>query len=186
VLSIVLGLALFVGIHLVKSLAPDLRTALVDRLGYNPYRGLVSLLLLGAVALIVLGWRNTVPVQVYLPPPALHLPALALLPLAFLLMVASTRPSRLKRWLRHPQLGGFALWGAAHLMLNGDGRSLLVFGTLLLWALLEMWAINRREGVWIRGEAPGWGTEAVTVAITAVLVAAIVHLHPWIAGMPVT
>ena len=37
-------------------------------------------------------------------------------------------PSAIKRVLRHPQLKGLGLWSAGHLCLNGDSKSLLLFG----------------------------------------------------------
>jgi hypothetical protein len=54
-----------------------------------------------------------------------------------------------------------------------------------LWALVEITAISRRQGVWIKGDAPSWGAEAVTVIITATVIALIVYIHPWLSGIPV-
>jgi len=182
---LVLGVLLFTGVHLIPSLAPGLRASWHGRLGENGYKGSFSLLLLVAFALMITGWRSAQPVFVYLPSPALHSPALGLLLLAFLLMVVSSRSSRLCLLVRHPQLTGVTLWGIAHLLLNGDSRSLVLFGGMSLWAIVEMIAINRREGVWIKGKAPGWGAELITLVITAVVVGVVVYIHPWIAGMPV-
>lgn len=183
---LVLGVLLFAGLHLIKSLAPDFRAAVVGKLGTNPYRGLFSLLVLGAVALIVLGWRGSTPVYVYTPLHALQHPAMTVIFLAFLFMVAGSRPSRLRRLVRHPQLTGVVLWGGAHLVLNGDSRALVLFGGLVLWALLEMLAINRRDGVWIKEEAPGWGSDLLNLLITLVVVAVVIYLHPWLAGVSIT
>lgn len=182
---LVLGILLFAGLHLVKSLAPELRAGLIARLGAMPYRGLFSLLVLGSVALIVLGWRSSVPQYVYSPSPALQHPAMTVILVAFLLMVASSRPSRLRRIVRNPQLSGVVLWAGAHLLLNGDNRSLLLFGSLAVWSVVEIFAINRRDGVWVRGAAPSWGSEIVTLLITVVVVGVVIYIHPWISGMPI-
>jgi hypothetical protein len=48
-----------------------------------------------------------------------------------------------------------------------------------------MIAINRREGAWVKPAPPAWGSEVVTVVITAVVIAVTIFAHPWIAGMPV-
>ncbi|MCB1854475.1 MAG: NnrU family protein [Halieaceae bacterium] len=183
---LVLGILLFAGLHLVKSLAPELRAGLIARLGAMPYRGLFSLLVLGSVALIVLGWRSSVPQYVYSPSPALQHPAMTVILVAFLLMVASSRPSRLRRIVRNPQLSGVVLWAGAHLLLNGDSRSLVLFGGLGLWALVEIVAINRRDGVWIKDPAPGLGTDLANLVIALVVVAVVVFIHPWLAGVPIT
>jgi len=183
---LVLGVLLFAALHLVKSLTPALRTSLQRQLGANPYKGLFSLLVLGSVVLIVFGWRSATPTFLYTPVPELRVPALLLLVLAFLLLVVSSRRSRLRRLLRHPQLSGVALWGIAHLMLNGDSRALALFGGMALWAVVEMLAINRRDGVWIKEPAPGPGTELVNLLITALVLAAVVYLHPWLSGVSIT
>lgn len=184
-LLLLIGLLLFTGVHLIPALAPGLRMSWYGRVGEAGFKGTFSLLLLLAIGLMVAGWRSTQPAVIYVLPPAAHPVAMALLVLAFLLLVASTRPSRLRQWIRHPQLTGVLLWGGAHLLLNGDSRSLLLFGGLTLWALVEIIAINRREGVWIKGPVPGWGAEVVTLLVTAVVIGAVVAAHPWIAGMPV-
>jgi uncharacterized membrane protein len=184
-LLLAIGLLLFTGVHLIPALAPGLRETWRGRMGEAGYKGVFSLLLLLGVGLIVAGWRSTQPAVVYMLPTATHHAAMGLLVVAFLFLVVSTRKSRLRRWIRHPQLTGVALWGIAHLLLNGDSRSLLLFGGLTLWALVEIIAINRREGVWIKDPVPGWGTEVVTLLITAVVIGVVISVHPWIAGMPV-
>lgn len=181
-----IGVALFAGLHLVKSLAPSLRAGLQQRLGENGYKGIFSLLVLGSFALIILGWRSATPHFVYTPSPALHLPALGLMLLAFFLLAISSRPSRMRRLVRHPQLSGVALWGIAHLLLNGDDRALLLFGGMAAWAVAEILAINRRDGAWVKAEAPPLGTDLINLVITAVVVAVFVYLHPWLAGVPIT
>jgi uncharacterized membrane protein len=181
-----IGILLFAGVHLVKSLTPSLRVDMQKRLGSGGYKGIVSLLLLGSIVLMVFGWRGTVPQYVYSPVAALQIPALFLLVLAFWLMVVSSRPSRVHRLLRHPQLTGVGLWGVAHLLLNGDSRALLLFGGMALWSLVEMFAINRRDGVWDKKDAPALGVDVINLVITAVVVVVVVYLHPWLSGVPIT
>ena len=181
-----IGILLFAGLHLIKSLAPGFRADWLARLGKNGYRGIFSLLVLGAFTLIIIGWRGAVPAFVYTPPASLRVPALALLLLAFLLLVVSQRQSRLRNLVRHPQLSGVALWGIAHLLLNGDSRALLLFGGMAVWAVLEMIAINRRDGLWIKGATPHAGTDLANLVIAAVVVALAVYLHPWLAGVALT
>lgn len=182
---LVLGVLLFAAVHFIPSLAPGVKSAWQSRLGENGYKGLFSLLLLLAFGLMIGGWRSATPVYLYPPPAALHPLALALLVLAFLLLAASNLKTRLRRIFRHPQLSAVAIWAAAHLLLNGDSRSLVLFGGLGLWALVEIIAINRRDGVWIREPAPGLGSEALTLLVAALTLALVIYLHPWLAGVPV-
>lgn len=184
-LMLALGLLLFAAVHLVPSLAPGARERWRDRLGTNGYQGVFSLLLLAALALIIVGWRGATPAYLYAPVAGLRGPALALLAFAFLLFTLGKRPSRLRRLIRHPQLTGVSLWGVAHLLLNGDSRALLLFGGMTVWALVEIIAINRRDGVWIKGAVPGWGGELRSVLVAAVVVAVVIAIHPWLSGRPV-
>jgi uncharacterized membrane protein len=79
-----------------------------------------------------------------------------------------------------------ALWGLAHLLLNGDSRSLLLFGGMLAWAVAEIFAINRRDGVWIKAEAPALSADLINIVIAAIVVGVLVYVHPWIAGVTIT
>lgn len=181
-----IGVLLFAVVHLSKSLAPGFRANMQQRLGANAYKGVFSLLILGSIVLIVFGWRSTAPQYLYNAPVALQAPALFLLVVAFWLFVVSSRPSRIHQLLRHPQLTGVGLWAVAHLLLNGDNRSLVLFAGMAVWALLEMFAINRRDGAWIKPNVTSLSADVINLVITAIVVAVLVYVHPWIAGVPVT
>jgi uncharacterized membrane protein len=181
----ILGLLIFAGVHFIPSLAPGFKASWHHNFGEAGYKGTYSLLLVLSFVLMSLGWRSAQPELVYLPLADLLHPAMALVAIGFLLIVVSNRRSRVRLWVRHPQLTGVLLWAVAHLMMNGDNRSVVLFGALAAWSCAEILAINRREGVWIKGDAPGLGTELVTVLITAVVIALVVAAHPYISGMPV-
>ncbi len=182
---LITGILWFAFVHLSPALTPGIKAAVRQRTGDGGYRGLFSLLVAVGLVLIVLGWRSADPEFVYLPPAGLKHAAMGLVFLALLLMVTSSRPSRLRRVVRHPQLTGVIIWAVAHLLLNGDNRSLVLFGGLAIWAVLEIVLINRRDGEYVAPPAPGWGAELVNLAIAAVVVAVVVAVHPWISGMPV-
>ena len=180
---LIVGILLFAGVHLVPSLAPALKASWLGRLGEGGYKGTFSLLLLASFALIITGWRSTQPEFIYTPSAALHHPALLLLVIAFLLMVVSSRKSRLGLLLRHPQLSGVTVWGIAHLLLNGDNRSLVLFGGLGLWALVEMPLINRRDGPRETPEAVPAAADVKLVVVALVAFGVLYVVHPWIAGV---
>lgn len=182
---LLLGVVLFAAVHLVPSLLPALKANVQAKATENGYKGIFSLLLLAALAMIILGWRSVQPQYLYAPVAMLHTPAVASIMAALLLFVVSNRPSRIKQLVRHPQLTGVALWAFAHLLINGDNRSLVLFGGLLLWAVVEIVAINRRDGVWIKAPVPAWTSDVINVLVTAAVVAVLVMAHPWLAGVPV-
>ena len=184
-LLLTLGVLLFTLSHLMPSVIPGIKTRLLSRVGENGYKGLFSLTVLVSIVCIVFGWRSATVSYLYQPDPALRHLALGLIMFAFLLLVAASRPSRLKRIFRHPQLTGVLVWAGAHLLLNGDNRSLLLFGGLLIWSAIEIITINRRDGAWIKSPVPAWSGEVLTFAIACAVVVVVIVLHPYFTGMQV-
>lgn len=181
----VAGLLVWYVVHLAPSAAPALRQKMVGRLGEKPYKGIAALLLLGSVALIVFGWRGTVPSFFYqLPPFTRHLGMLLVL-IAFIIFGSSNYPSRIKQYVRHPQLTGVSVWAFAHLVMNGDSRSVLLFGSMLVWAVLSIVLINRRDGEWIKQEVPGWGREIRGLVISLVVFVVFLFLHRYFTGIAI-
>jgi uncharacterized membrane protein len=182
---LVAGVLLWSAVHLFTALAAGARQRLLDRYGRGPYRGIYSLLILASVVLMVLGWRGSAPVAAYAAPAGMHEATIALMLVAMVLFVAGRAPTDVRRVLRHPQLTGVALWGAAHLLSNGDSRSLVLFGGLGLWALVEMMLINRRDGAWERPEPFGSRRTAIATLIGVAAWIVLGLVHPWIAGVRV-
>lgn len=179
------GLALFTGIHLLPSLAPGLKQGWQGVMGENGYKGMFALLALTGIVLIVFGWRGATPRYVFHLPYWTHHAGMLLSVIGFLLMGAANYPSRIKRLVRHPQLTGVFLWAIAHLVMNGDSRSVLLFSWLALWSLLEIVLISWREGVWIKIEPGSWAVEIRGLVISAVVIVVVLFVHPWIAGVAV-
>ncbi|MDH3218717.1 MAG: NnrU family protein [Gammaproteobacteria bacterium] len=182
---LVIGLLLWVAVHLFPSLLPEQRQRLLHRIGAGTYQAIFALCILSGLLLIVFGWRDAVPTPVYNPPAALRQPAMLLVVIAFALLVAANFPAtRVKRVLRHPQLSGVLLWAIAHLLMNGDSRSLLLFSVLGAWCLVSMLTINRRDGVWTKPDKPGgWGQDIVIAILALALSAAAVYFHEYLAGV---
>jgi NnrU protein len=91
--------------------------------------------------------------------------------------------TRAMRVLRHPLLYGVILWAVAHLLVNRDLASLILFGGLGLWAALEIALINRAEPLWVR-PAPAPVGKEIGAAVGAVALTVIVgYIHgligPW-------
>jgi uncharacterized membrane protein len=167
------------------SLAPDARKALSGKLGEMPYQVLFSVLILISLAFIIIGWRNSASSPVYDPAPNLGYFAMVLMIFCFILLTAANFPTtRIKRFIRHPQLTGVLLWTLAHLLANGDSRSLLLFSTLGIWSVASMITINRREGPWRKPQSfmPLY-MEALTVIIGVALALVAVWFHVYLSGV---
>lgn len=183
---LIVGLLLFTLVHLYPSVLAAQRNALVERLGRNAYRGLYSVVIVVALVLIVVGWRATTPASVYSPPFAGGPVTSILVFASFVLFVAARTPSNFKRYVRHPQMLAVILWSLAHLLVNGDTRSVLLFGGLGAWAILEILFCNRRDGDWQKPEPAPRKWDVITVTIGAAVFLLILFLHQILFGVPVT
>lgn len=175
------ALAAFILLHVGLSATP-LRAAAIRALGEWPYRGLYS-----AASALLLAWMvfsfgavRAAPenLQMWQPPSwGRHVTALFVF-CAFLLAVpgliapgpttvgmegglAKAEPARgMMRITRHPFLWGVALWGAGHLMANGELTSLLLFGGLAAMVLFGTQSIDRKSAA---RDPEGWARfKAVT------------------------
>lgn len=192
-LLLVLGLVIFIGTHLVTTRRGP-RAALIERFGEGPYKIAYSLLSLGGLILIGEGfglYRRTGWIDVWYPPVWTRHLALPLVLAAFVCVVAAYVPGRIKTTLKHPMLVGVKLWALSHLLSNGDLGSILLFGSILAWAVLARISIKRRpDEVRAHGgpAAPpaGWRNDAVAVAIGVVAWFGFARwLHPWWIGVAV-
>lgn len=180
---LVLGIALWSSAHLLRCAAPSLRASLIARLGDQGYRGAFSLAIVLAVALIVVGWRTSAPLVVYGPPPFGVAAAQILMAVGLILFAASGVPTNIKRFVRHPQLTGVAVWSVAHLLANGDRRSVVLFAGIGLWAIVEIALISRREGPWQKPPALPLAAELKPLVGGVVAYVVLFLAHPYLFGV---
>ncbi len=176
---LILGLALWVGAHFFKRLAPGARAAMGER-----GKVLVAVLSLLAVVLMVLGYRAAEWVPVYTPLPGMgHANNTLMLVSLFLFGVGGTKGTLYPK-IRHPMLWGAVVWAVAHLLVNGDQASLVLFGGMGLWALVSMLLINRAEPWVAPSNGRGIKGDAMNLVGTLVLLGVIAMIHQWL-GHPV-
>lgn len=176
---LVLGVLLWTGAHLFKRVAPDVRA----NMG-NGGRGAVALAILVSIVLMVIGFRWAPIVDVWYPPSGtLHLNNLLVL-IALYLMSPAPKKGKLLNGMRHPMLAGMKAWALAHLLVNGDLASIILFGGLLIWAVLEVVMINRTEPEWTPGAAGSYAKDAMFLVVSVVLLAIIGWIHGWLGPWP--
>jgi uncharacterized membrane protein len=189
---LILGLILFLGGH-AFTMVRGPRAALIGRIGEGPYKGLYSLVSLAGVVLIAIGfgrYRAGGYTPVWDPPVFTRHLALLLVWPAFIMFAAAYLPGRIKSALKHPMLAGVKVWALAHLIANGDLGSILLFGSILIWAVLARIAAKRRDEVRDHAgpaAAPaGVRNDLIAIAIgTVVWLAFLLRLHVWLIGVPV-
>ena len=180
---LILGVLLWSAAHLFKRVAPSVRAPLGDA-----GKGFVAVALLISVALMVIGYRNAGGAFYWGRDPMWVGINNLLMVVAFYFFAASAAKGD-KIWLgtkvRHPQLTSVIIWGVAHLLVNGDTRSFVLFGGLIIWAIVEIIIINAQEGPWQRpGRAPA-KKEVVAIVVTLVVTVVVMVIHyalgvtPW-------
>lgn len=173
------GVALWWAAHLFKRMAPERRAALGDK-----GKGLIAILLILSVVLMVMGYQRAGGPVWWGPSPALVGINNLLVLLAFYLYAADGMKTRVTAWLHHPQLTAFSLWAVAHLLVNGDLPSFILFGGLLVWAQVEIVLLNR-AGAWKRRSGPFPVRKEIMAAVGAVVVMLVVGLiHGWAGPWP--
>lgn len=175
----ILGIALWAGAHLFKRVAPGARAKMGDK-GKGP----IALLLVASIVLMVIGFRGADVGQVWSPPAwATHLNNLLVL-IAIFMMSPAPRKGKLLNSMRHPMLVGFGLWAIAHLLVNGDLASIILFGGLLAWAVVQTIAINRAEPDWQPTATGTIAKDGMFLVASVILMGVIGMIHYWLGYWP--
>ena len=221
--SLVLAAATFLALHVVVS-GTRLRDAIVGAIGDSLYRGLFALASLATIVWMARAYAAAPGLPLWQAPRSLHWLAVLLgLPAALLVAVGLTTPNPtttgaegllaqgvpvhgIVRVMRHPFLGGVAIWALAHLLVNGDAASLVLFGTLLALALLgprlidtkrahvygQRWAAFKEQTSVLPFAAIAAGRNRLVVSeigtwrllLGVVVYVALLAGHRWLIGVP--
>ena len=166
---LIIGLLLFLGVHSMRIVADDFRSAQIARIGPLAWKGLYTLASLVGFGLIVWGYgiARQQPVVLWPSPTWLRHVAALLMLVSFVFLAAAYVPGNgFKARLGHPMVLGVKAWALAHLLANNTLADLLLFGSFLVWAVLSFRAAkarDRAEGVQ-RSVGSGVRT-AITVAV---------------------
>jgi uncharacterized membrane protein len=173
-LLLILGVALWTGAHLFKRLAPEARAGLGEK-----GKGLAAVAILVSVVLMVMGYRMADSTFFWGRHPATVGINNLLMFFAIYFYAASGMKTVMGQRMRHPQLIGFKTWAIAHLLVNGDLASIVLFGGLLAWAVVEVILINKQTS-WTKPAATvDMKKEVIAVVATLVLYGAIAGIHYW-------
>ena len=187
-LILVAGLVLFLGIHSIRLFADGWRTRQIERLGALPWKGLYSLGSLAGFGLILWGYAlsRATPVDLWVSPIWTRHITAGLMPIAFILLVAAYVPgNRIKARIGHPMLAAVKLWATAHLLANGSVADVILFGTFLIWAILDFVVSRRRDRLaGVSYPALGIGRDVLVIVIGLVAFVWFAHHgHLWLIGV---
>jgi uncharacterized membrane protein len=104
-----------------------------------------------------------------------------------ILVVAAYLRGRIYTAVKHPMLTAVKLWALAHLLVNGDLGSIILFGSFLAWAVADRISLKRRADP---GSPPipvgGPLNDVIAVAVGIVAYLALgFAFHPVVIGVPV-
>lgn len=181
---LILGLVLFLGVHSVRIVAEDWRTSTRARIGENTFKGVYSVLSILGFVLIVWGFgiaRET-PLQLWVPPVGMRHAASLFTLIAFVFLAAAYVPRNvIKARVHHPMVLAVKSWALAHLLANGSLAHLVLFGSFLLWAVLDFIASRRRDRA--LGTTYPAGTASGTCIAVVVGVVAWAGFAVWLHGL---
>jgi uncharacterized membrane protein len=175
---LIFGLILWSLAHFYKRLMPAHRAKLGDK-GKGP----IAIALIIALLLMIFGYRWAEFIPVWSPPAFFtHINNLLMLIALFVFGMSATT-GRLRGKMRHPQLVAVKIWAIAHLMVNGDLASIILFGGMLVWAVASVLLINRSEE-WVRPEPGDAKKDKLLVIITVASFVVITVIHALLGVSP--
>jgi uncharacterized membrane protein len=105
---------------------------------------------------------------------------------AFAFFIAPYFPGKIKTALKHPQLVAVKLWAVAHLLANGTLADVLLFGSFLVWAVVDRISMKRRVARPLPGAPESRANDLIVIVVGLALYAVFVlWLHEmWIGVRP--
>jgi uncharacterized membrane protein len=184
----IIGLVVFLGAHVFVSMR-DRRAALIASVGRGPYLGLFALV--SVIGLVLIGYgfaryRAEGLIPLWYPPAWTRHIVVALMWPASILIVAAYIPGNIKRTLKHPFLVGVKIWAFAHLCANGDLGGMILFGSVLVWAVYARITLKHRSDAGAPPIPAGGGrNDIIAIAVGTILYLALGFVfHPIVIGLP--
>jgi uncharacterized membrane protein len=184
-LVLIVGLVLFFAPHSVVIIAPFWRDRMLLLVGPLQWKGLYALIAgAGFVALIWgYGLARQMPVIIYTPPLWFRYLTFVLMLPVFPLALAAYLPGRIRSVARHPLLMATMLWATAHLLASGALAALLLFGSFLAWAVVDLIALRRRTTALPALPASRFNDAIAVVGGLALYAVFVWRLHWWLIGV---
>ena len=177
---LILGLALFLGVHLVPAL-PAVRSKLFTALGEPRYKGAFSVISAIGLVLIVIGYvKAPSEPRLFNPLPAAIMTAPFAMAVSFVLLAAANMKTHIRRALGHPMLIGVGIWAVVHLLANGHAKAVLLFGGFLAYAAIDLVSAVLRNAT--RSFSPVARQDAIAVAAGVGLALLVMAFHGTLFG----
>lgn len=185
---LIAGLVIFLGLHSVRMVAPAFRENFIATRGKRTWKIAYSVLSLVGLILLIWGYgvaRSSASNTFFYAAPSwlYHVQMLLMVPAMILITTSDLPAGYIKKAVKNPMLISVKIWAFAHLLVNGDLASLILFGTFLAWAILLLINTKRREYVPPASVAAKFDIIAVIGGLVA-YVLFVFWLHDWLIGIP--
>ncbi len=169
---LILGLLVFLGVHSIRIFADDLRTRRIAKLGLPVWKAIFALLSVAGLALMVYGFgiARMTPVMMWQSAKWARDAAGLFTLVSFVLIVSAYVPSsRIRGLVGHPMVIGVKIWALGHLLANGNLNDLLLFGSILAWAVMDYRSLRQRDRAAGTTRDPGsWANDLITIPVALV------------------
>ena len=145
---LILGLILFLGAHSVRIWADGWRNQTIEAYGEKAFKGVYALVSIFGFYLLVVGYGEArlQPLVLWNPPIfTKHISMLLMLLSSILLIAAYIPRNHFKMRLGHPMVLSVKVWALSHLLANGNLADLVLFGSFLIWAVLNFRSARARD-----------------------------------------
>jgi uncharacterized membrane protein len=145
---LILGLILFLGAHSVRIWADGWRDQTIEAYGEKAFKGVYALVSILGFYLLVVGYGEArlQTVALWNPPIFTKHISMLLMLLSSILLVATYIPrNHFKMRLGHPMVLSVKVWALSHLLANGNLADLVLFGSFLIWAVLNFRSARARD-----------------------------------------
>ena len=146
--QLILGLILFLGAHSVRILADGWRDQTIAAYGEKAFKGVYTLVAILGFYLLVVGYGEArlQPLVLWNPPILTKHISMLLMLLSSILLIAAYIPrNHFKMRLKHPMVLSVKVWALSHLLANGNLADLVLFGSFLIWAVLNFRSARARD-----------------------------------------
>ncbi|MBB3287760.1 MULTISPECIES: NnrU family protein [Rhizobium] len=185
---LILGIVLFLGIHLIRVVAPGLRSSMIASIGESGWKIAYSIASIVTLIILIYGFgqaRDMTPI--WSPPFWMSHITILLMLFAMICLAASLLPAgHIAVRTKHPMVLSVKIWALAHLLSNGDGAAMLLFAAFLAWGVILRISLKRRERA---GETTLRPFVSAKYDLYAVVIGVIAwaliiwKLHAWIIGV---
>lgn len=184
--NLIFGLILFLGVHSISILAPGYRETLVTK-NEKAYKAVYALLSLLGLYFIVNGYADLRedPSIIYFGAQSLRPLVSILMLVGFILFFVPYFPGKIKAVTKNPQLLSVVLWAFSHLLVNGSLADILLFGSFLVWSIVDLISMKKRPQRVVSPLKASWVNDVIVIVAGAAIYAIFVRfLHGSLIGVP--